>query len=234
MRIAAIQGLTSFWRPLGYLLPLLFVAADQPPEWLKREVPAPLIAAIGGGTSQEVVGAATGLSRNQLNLALLAACGIGQLDSSKVLIGLGATPSFVIERHPASGKVSPLFYAVKSDNQSLIAYLLTFKRAVHFEKDGNCLELAAAAYWGRSQAAVLILTTVREEKPRGFRRYLGDAAVGMIWNKQKTAAIELLSKYRPELSESVIATFRKDVLLVDGPTSGQMLDEVWEAVKEAR
>jgi hypothetical protein len=211
-----------------------FLLSPQRRHWSEIGLPESAIAAIHHDESAGVVEFMRAQPKSKLNQALIAACRLGKLEPAKALIALGAEPSFLIERHPAIGEESPLHYAIESDNLSLVAYLLTYKGALHvLARGGDALELGTAAGKGRVEATSMLLDALRRKYPHRSQHHLQNAILVMIWNKQRAAAIDLISRNLQNLPDSSLENLRKSVVKIGGASSLSLLEEVWRTARES-
>lgn len=222
-----MKKLSCFW----HFIPLLIVNAQQPQHWAERELPASAIEAIRKEELPSLVDSVRSLSPAQLNAALITACRSGKLGAAKTLVNLGANPGFVVQRHPAAAKESPLSHAIASDNSDLIAYLLPLEGALHVEKNDHCLELGTAAALGRVNSIIMVLDALRKNSQRDFQQYLEDSIVVAVWNNQELAAIAIVSKHRQDLPEKALFRLRKKVAAMGGSASSKRLDDVWRRAR---
>ncbi|HKP03431.1 MAG TPA: hypothetical protein VJU77_08745 [Chthoniobacterales bacterium] len=211
------------------LTSLLLVATAQGAHWAELELPESAISAIHHEDTKQLVAAVRGVPKAKLNAGLITACRLGKLEAVKALVDLGAEPSFVIQRHPAIAEESPLRYAIESDNLDLVAFLLDCKGALHLNHHGDPLELGTAAGTGRVDATAKILTALRQMRPSRYQAYIESAIVLMVWNKQKDAAISIISHYTTDLPNSSLERLKKSVVALGGASSLALLEEVWQA-----
>jgi hypothetical protein len=204
--------------------------AEHDRHWDEVALPQSAVNAIRSDESTPAMESFRALSKTELNTALIMACRFGKLESAKTLVAVGAEPSFLVERHPAAGKESPLHYAVEPDNLNLVAYLLTDKGALHFERTGDSLELGTAAARGQVEATIMILDALRNQKPNRYQHCLKSAIV-VIWNRQETAAIKVISRYRDYLPESSLASLQQSVAASDRLSSLRSLENVWRIAR---
>lgn len=217
---------------LVYLFPLLACAAESARHWAELKLSDSAVAAIRDQDTPRITATVSPLSKSGLNAALILACRLGKLESTMVLIKLGANPANVVQHSPAASKESPLQSAIISGNLDLIRYLLTLKGTLHFESKGHLLELGTAASTGQTQATIMVLERVRTLNPGKYQRYLEDAIIVMIWNEQEAAAADIMSKNLRELPETALRRLRKDVVMMDPASSLPSLEAAWKIAKE--